>query len=177
MRRLPALALSTLALTPALALLPSPAQAGSTNVTFTLTGGTLTLSAPTTASLSTAALAVGGTSVSGTLGNTTVTDTQGAVAHTDTVNMSSTDFTSTNGTITKSNAGGYSGVPSAVSGVGVPVPTASAQTIGAAGGATILQLTGVIGSASVTYNPTVDVTIPANAVAGAYSGTVTQTVS
>ena len=67
MRRLPALALSTLALTPALALLPTPAQAGSsaTNVTFTVSGGSLTVSAPASKTLSAATLSLTGASISG----------------------------------------------------------------------------------------------------------------
>src|SRR5579862_8621422 len=92
------------------ALVPTSANAASTTVTFSLTGGSLTLSAPASASLSTGALAVGGTSVSGTLGSTTVSDTRGSLAHTVTVTMSSSDFTNGAGdTIAQANATGSSG--------------------------------------------------------------------
>jgi len=156
---------------------PTAAQAADTNVTFTLNGGSLTLTAPASANLAAGNLGVGGTTVSGQLGNSTVTDARGALTHTVTVTMSTTDFTTTGGdTIAKSNATGSSGVATPT-GVAVAVPTLTGQTIGAAGGATILQLTGVVGSASATYNPTVSVAVPGDAVAGDYSGTVTQTAS
>jgi len=159
------------------ALVPAAANAADTAVTFTLTGGSLTLTAPTSAALSNAGLQVGGTSVTGTLGNTTVTDARGALGHIDTVTMSVTDFSDGHGnSVAKSNATGYSGVFTPT-GVAVAVPTTTGQTIGAAGGATVLQMTGVVGSASATYNPTVTVTIPTNTIAGDYSGTVTQTVA
>jgi hypothetical protein len=61
----------------------------------------------------------------------------------------------------------------------VPVGTTNltAVNIGGAGGGQILTVTGVTGSASVAYNPTVSIAIPADTVAGDYSGTVTQTAS
>jgi hypothetical protein len=177
MRKRPALALAVLTVASVTALVPTAANAADTNVTFTLTGGSLTLTAPASATLTAGGLGVGGTTATGTLGSSTVTDTRGALTHTVTVTMSTTDFTTTGGdTIAKSNATGYSGVATP-SGVGVAVPTLTGQTIGAAGGATILQLTGVIGSASATYNPTVSVAVPAGAVAGDYSGVVTQTAA
>jgi hypothetical protein len=178
MRKPLALTLATLATASVAALVPTAANAADTNVTFTLSGGSLTLSAPGSASLTAAGnLGVTGTSVSGSLGSSTVTDSRGSLAHTVTVNMSSTDFTdAASDVIAKSNAAGSSGA-TVPTGVAVAVPTLTGQTIGASGGATILQLTGVVGAASTTYNPTVTVTIPANAIAGSYSGTITQTAS
>jgi hypothetical protein len=178
MRKPFALGLATLAAAAFAALVPSSADAADTNVTFTLSGGSLTLTAPGSASLSAAGnLGVSGTTVSGQLGSSTVTDARGALAHTVTVTMSTTDFTtSASDTIAKSAATGYSGA-TVPTGVAVAVPSLTGQAIGNAGGATILQLTGVVGSASTTYNPTVSIAVPANAVAGNYSGTITQTVS
>ena len=89
MRKSLALALATLTSASVAALVPTAANAADTNVTFTLSGGSLTLSAPSSASLSAAGnLGVGGTTVSGTLGNSTVDDSRGSLAHTVTVNMS-----------------------------------------------------------------------------------------
>src|SRR3954452_16316847 len=177
MRKPPVLALGVLTVAAVTALVPTAANAADTNVTFTLSGGSLTLTAPAAAALTAGGLGVGGTTATGTLGSSVVTDTRGALAHTVTVTMSSTDFTTTGGaTIDKSNVTGYSGV--AVPGaVAVPVPTLTGQTVGASGGAAILQLTGVVGSASATYSPTVSVAVPGNAVAGDYSGVVTQTAA
>ena len=177
MRKRPALALAVLTVASVTALMPTAANAADTNVTFTLSGGSLTLTAPASAALTAGGLGVGGTTATGQLGTSTVTDTRGALTHTVTVTMSTTDFTTIGGdTITASNATGYSGVATP-SGVGLAVPTLTGQTIGAAGGATILQLTGVIGSASASYSPTVSVAVPADAVAGDYSGVVTQTAA
>src|SRR3954447_22455265 len=177
MRKPPVLALAVLTAAAVTALVPTAANAADTNVTFTLSGGSLTLTAPAAAALTAGGLGVGGTTATGTLGSSVVTDTRGALAHTVTVTMSTTDFTAAGGaTIDKSNATGYSGVATP-SGVGLPVPTLTGQNIGAAGGATILQLTGVIGSVSASYNPTVSVAVPAGAVAGDYSGVVTQTAA
>ena len=177
MRKTPALALAVLTAASVTALVPTAANAADTNVTFTLSGGSLTLTAPASASLTAGGLGVGGTTATGQLGSSTVTDTRGALAHTVTVTMSTTDFTTGGGaTIDKSNVTGYSGVATPA-GVGVAVPTVTGQNVGAAGGATILQVTGVVGSASATYNPTVSVAVPANAVAGSYSGVVTQTAA
>lgn len=166
-------------------LLPTAASAapGDTGVTFTLSGGSLTLSTPSaTATLSPGgALGVGGTTVSGQLGATTVTDNRATAAHSVTVTMASTDFTDGAGdTISKSNATAYSGVPSSTSGLTVtfvPTTVATPASIGNTGGATVFSMTGLVGSASATYNPTVSVAVPNNAVAGTYTGTVTQTVS
>jgi hypothetical protein len=177
MRKPLALGLATVAVASVAALVPTAANAADTNVTFSLTGGSLTLTAPTDAALSSSALSVSGTSVTGSLGSTTVSDERGALAHTVTVTMSTTDFSDGAGdTIAASNATGYSGA-AVVSGVGVAVPTLTGQSIGNAGGASILDITGVVGSASTTYNPTVTVSIPADTVAGDYSGTVTQTAA
>src|SRR3954465_6071843 len=147
MRKAPALALAVLAAASVTALVPTAANAADTNVTFTLSGGSLTLTAPASARPTPGAADLTGTTATGQLGTSTVTDTRGALAHTVTVAMSTTNFTTTGGaTIAKSNATGSSGV-AVPSGVAVAVPTVTGQNIGAAGGATILQLTGVIGSA------------------------------
>jgi hypothetical protein len=181
MRKPLALAVVAFSAATTAALVPASANAADTNVTFTLTGGSLSLTAPGSASLTAAGqLGATGTSVTGALGNTTVTDARGTLAHTVTVTMSSTDFVDgSSDTITKSNASAYSGVPTATSGTAVPVPTTAGTpaSIGNAGGATVFSMTGLVGSASATYSPTVTVTIPANAIAGSYSGTVTQTAS
>ena len=175
MRKSLVLAVAALSTAGFAALVPAAANAADTTVTFTLSGGSLTLTAPASAALSNATLAVGGTQVSGSLGSTTVSDARGSLAHTVTVTMSSGDFSTTGGSIAQSNVTGYSGA-AVPTGVAVAVPTASGQALAGAG-STILQLTGVIGSASASYNPTVTVAVPTNAIAGNYTGTVTQTAA
>jgi hypothetical protein len=177
MRKSLALAVTGLTVASLAAVVPGTANAADTNVTFSLTGGSLTLTAPASATLTAAgALGVTGTSVSGQLGSTTVSDERGALTHSVTVTMSSTNFSDGAGnSVAATNATGYSGVAT-TSGVAVAVPTATGQALSGTG-STILTLNSVIGSGGATYNPTVDVTIPAGTVAGNYSGTVTQTAS
>ena len=179
MRKSIALGLTALTTAGLAAFVPASANAasGTTPVTFTLTGGALSLSVPSaTATLTGGALSVTGSSVTGQLGTTTVSDARGLLTATDTVTMSTTDFTDGNGdTVPASgNATGYSGLATPT-GTGVPVPTATGQDISGAG-STILTVA-VIGSGGASYNPTVTVAIPAGAVEGTYTGTVTQSVS
>jgi hypothetical protein len=178
--KLATLALSAAAVGGILIAAPAAnADAASTPVTFTLAAGSLSITAPssTVTLTSSGALSVTGTSVSGQLGTTTVSDARGTVAHSVTVTMSASDFALSGGggTIANTNATGYSGLATPT-GVAVPVPTASGQALSGAG-STILTLTGVLGAGGATYNPTVSVAVPANALAGTYTGTVTQTVS
>jgi hypothetical protein len=180
MRKSLALAVTGLTVASLAAVVPGTANAADTNVTFTIAGGSLTLSAPGSAALTASGnLGLTGTTVSGQLGSTTVTDARGSLLGSFNVKMSTTDFSDGSGnTIAKSNATGYSGVATP-SGVAVPVGTTNltAVNIGAAGGGTIVTVTGVTGAASVSYNPTVSVAVPADTVAGDYSGVVTQTAS
>jgi hypothetical protein len=183
MRKSIALAVTAATTAGLAAFVPTTADAatsGNTPVTFTLTGGNLSITVPSaTATLTGGALSVTGSSVSGQLGATTVDDARGALLHSVTVNMSTTDFSDGAGhTITAAtHATGYSGVATPT-GVSVPVPTTLATAVDISGaGNTILTLTGVVGAGGASYNPTVAVSIPATAVAGTYTGTVTQTAS
>src|SRR4051794_17434507 len=73
------------------------AAAGDTIATFTISGGTLTISVPnSTVNLGT--VAAGSLAASGSLGSTTVTDQRGALVAAWTVTVTSTDFTTGGGT-------------------------------------------------------------------------------
>lgn len=160
------------------AALAPAAHAGDTTVTFSLTGGSLSLTAPSSATLSSSgALSITGSSASGTLGSTTVKDERGAALHSLTVTMSSTAFSRSGGgtSIAASNVTGYSGVATAT-GTAVAVPTVTGQALAGSGSA-ILTLNSVLGAGGASYNPTVSVSIPAGTEAGDYSATVTQTVA
>ncbi|HEU5034204.1 MAG TPA: hypothetical protein VFT62_05515, partial [Mycobacteriales bacterium] len=116
------------------AFVPAAANADTTPVTFTLTGGSLTLTASqTTATLAGGALSVNGSSVTGQIGSTTVTDARGSLTATDKVTMTSSDFTSGSNTIAAAgHATGYSGVATPT-GTAVPTPTATGQDISGTG--------------------------------------------
>ena len=180
MRKTIALAITAATTAGLAAFVPATANAatsGSTPVTFTLTGGAISLSVPSaTATLTGGALSVAGSSVTGTLGTTTVDDARGLAVVTDTVTMSSSDFSDGAGhTVTAAgNATGFSGVATPT-GTGIPAPTATGQDLSGAG-STILTVA-IVGAGGATYNPTVTVAIPAGSVAGTYTGTITQSVS
>lgn len=156
----------------------APALASTTTATFTVNSGSLAIAAPASVALSNANLGLTAGSVTGTFGTTTVTDTRGGLGlsgWTDTV--SSTDYTTTGGTITKSNASIYSGPGSIVSGLPVLVPTTVGTPVSLGSAGTLIQATSATGSNQVTFTPTLTVTVPTNAVPGDYTGTITQTVT
>ena len=159
-------------------VLQGSAEAADTAVTFTVSAGALSLSGAPSAALSNATATVAGTSVSGQLGSTTVTDNRAAAAGAWSVSVSSTNFTAAGGlSIAKAQASAYSGISTATTGVSVFVPTTAANPVNLGSAGTIASATGILGSSTVTYNPTLTVTIGNSVQAGDYSGTVTQTVA
>jgi hypothetical protein len=179
MRKRLALAL-TLATAGSMVALAAPANAGQ-GVTFTLTAGSLSVSDPSNTSLG--SVATGTASITSSLGATNVTDGRGALLGTWTASVSSTDFTTggatANETIGKANVSYWSGNTTASSGTAVRVPgqllAVNAQDMSTS--RTAFSATGVVGNNSTTWNPTLVVTIPSAAVAGTYSGTVTNSVT
>ena len=145
-----------------------PAYADDTGATFSLTGGQLTLSVGATAALTDEASGVAANVITGTLGAVAVTDARGGTAGWVT-SAASTTFTGTglsvstgvaytNGTVTETGANTVAAVTSAAL-------TTTATAVATA--------TAVSGNNSATWNPTLDVSMPAGALAGAYAGTVT----
>jgi hypothetical protein len=156
-------------------LTASPAGAADTATTFELTAGGLAISAPKTADLGEAA--VGSAAVSGKLGPVTVTDDRGALVAAWTATVSSTDFTTGSATpgetVPKRNLLYTPGLPTASNPtVGAFVPTA-----GALGLPLPVYVAATTGNNFATWNPTVTITLPAQAVAGTYTGTITHSVS
>jgi len=159
-------------------LVAGPAQAGDTTTTFTLTGSGLGVSVPATADLS-SSTNIGVTSLSSQLGDITVTDNRGSLLTSWTATVSSTDFKigagGTHLEIAKANVSYASGAATASTGLGVDVPTLVPVTLDTS--RTAFSHTGVVGTQSSTWNPTVSVTVPADATAGTYSGTITHSVA
>jgi hypothetical protein len=154
-----------------------PADASTTTVTFTVLAGTLSVAQGGTTSLGTNITPQASPNVLApvALPLTTVTDTRAGIAGnwTDVVTIS--DFTTTAPvqTIAKSSATIYSGLIT-VTGVGVSVPT---LTPGVGDGATLASLHTEVGSTVSTFTPSIILTVPPSAAAGAYSGVITQTVT
>jgi hypothetical protein len=147
-------------------------------VNFTLTAGSLSLSVPNSVNLGSVATSQGATLVTGALGGSTVTDARGALLGAYTVSFSAGNFTTGGGSANEKVLGStitaWSGTSSHTNGAALATDTPSSP--GVASGSPILTVTGYTGTDTGTYNPSVLIPIPANNVAGAYTGTITQTV-
>ncbi|MBV8981937.1 MAG: hypothetical protein JO086_13630 [Acidimicrobiia bacterium] len=160
------------------------ATSANTTVTFTLTGGALAITAPGSANLS-SSTATGTPTLSGALGSTSVTDGRGNLAATWTVTVSSTDFItgghSADETIPKANASYSSGAATAFSGTGAFAPGVVASLSGTLPATQIGGTWAGVSNNSATWNPTIGVTLLNSnntaAVAGTYTGTITQSVA
>lgn len=154
---------------------PAAATGDETDVTFTLSPGSLGVSAAATASLGT--VAAGATSVSGALGSVTVADDRGSVlgwsvtASSTTFSNALSDEASDSSEVTYS-----SGSFTATSGTGTFTPTGDAVSITGLGDE-VATHTGAHGVNGASFNPTLTVTMPAAALATDYTGTVTTSVA
>ena len=172
----------------ALAYSSSNAPAGGdpdTTVTFTVTVGALTMSAPTALALTTGTGAPG-TPISGVSGDVTVTDDRALLAASWTVTASESDWLLVGGgdtaaeTIPATTATYDPGSFTTTGTINVasastadpPVPIALNN-----GGTPVVDGTAGVGDNSATWDPTIAVAIPPSAVGGDYSGTLTQSVS
>jgi hypothetical protein len=164
---------------PAMAVPPmSPAAQGgsdpSTKVTFAVTSGLLTMTAPTAASLGSGA--PGGT-ISGPLGTVQVTDNRALLNASWTVTASASDFTTGTGTAAETidiDNANYNPGPVATTGTITVTPSDitmsnSPQTVMAASAGN--------GDNTASWNPTISVFVPAAAVTGTYTATLTHSVS
>jgi hypothetical protein len=152
-----------------------------TRATFTVSGGPLSVSVPTSTDLG--ATGVPGSITAG-LGTVTVTDYRSLLAPTWATTVSSTDFTTGTATSLETIA---SNLVSYWSGVATGSPTtgftfvAGQRTtqdkvpLDTSPTAFALTASGVGGN-SVAWSPTLVVTVPAEALSGAYTGTVTHSV-
>lgn len=154
---------------------PGGGTAGATPVTFELTGGGLSVSAPVSADLGSASTS--STSLSGELGEVTVDDRRGALLGSYTVTVVSTPFTTGRERPYEIGADrvAYS-IPGAVEGDGTAERAAGpggdlAEPLAA------VSVTGIVGNGTSRWTPTVTVTLPPDAVAGRYTGTITHSVA
>lgn len=150
------------------AVAAAPAEAA-TNTTFELTGGGLSISEPVSKDFGSAA--TGGATLVDSLGTVTVTDERGLLAAAWSVSVTASDFTtgsaSAEETIAATNVN-Y--VPGTTTGNAVTVPGAG----GALGGGLLPVMTGAgVGNNTASWNPTITINVPAQAVVGQYSGTIT----
>jgi hypothetical protein len=154
-----------------------PAGDPDTIVTFTVTVGMLSMTVPGSANLSSAAP---GGIASGSLGAVTVTDNRALLSAAWIVTAAETDFlTGTHTPAETIPAADASYDPGTITTHGtITAAAASAPPIALANGAVpVVDGTAGVGDNSATWDPTIAVAIPANAVGGNYTGTLTQSVS
>ncbi len=146
-----------------------PASAADTATTFMLTGGDLSVAPAASAALGSAA--TGAASTSGSLGANSVTDARGGTVGW-TVSAASAGFTGPGST----HSTGVSYTSGAVTNTGtVTVVGSSPASIASA--ATVVAGTAVSGNNTASWTPSLTVALPADALAGAYTGTVTTSVA
>jgi hypothetical protein len=145
-----------------------------TTVTFAVTSGALSMSAPITANVGSGAP---GATINGNLGPVVVTDDRALVSAAWTVTAGATDWTTGGstpaetipatdvgynpGSITTTGTITATGTPITLAGTAAPVVTGSAG----------------VGNNTASWNPALAVAVPASAVGGIYTGTLTQSVS
>ena len=144
--------------------------------------GALSISAPAAVLLA-PDTPVGPVTISGALGTVTVQDDRGAVGAAWTATVTTSHFVTGGGTaaetIDRANVAYWSGPAVATAGIGVFTPgqltalEASALDVPR----TAFSMASGIGDNSVSWSPTLVVTVPASAVAGTYTGTVTHSVA
>ncbi|WFE37161.1 hypothetical protein [Micromonospora sp. WMMD998] len=164
----------------ALAAPAAAAPSGDTIVTFTISTANLDISVPPSVNLG---AVFAGSTVTGQLGNVTVTDSRSALSATWTATVSSTAFTTGGGTPSETvlpNLVEYwSGPAISTTGTGTFVPgqptSADAVTLNLP--RTAFSKTSGSGNNSATWNPSLRITIPADAVGGTYTGVITHSVA
>jgi hypothetical protein len=142
----------------------------STTVTFTVTSGALTLSVPASAVLGSGAP---GTTISGAIGPCTVSDARALASASWTVTAAETDFLNGAATI-PATAATYSVGTITTTGTITATPTNITLSNGAQ---TVVTGSGGVGDNTASWDPTVAVNVPASAIGGAYTGTLTQSVA
>jgi hypothetical protein len=162
--------------------LASAATTGTTTTTFTLTGGSISITVPgTTVNLGSASVAAG--TIGAQLGTVSVNDGRGLLSGGWTSSVSASHFTTGAATaaetIAATNVSYWSGAATATSGLGTLLGSQLSAGLAVVVNTAQTAFTGgsLIGNNSASWNPTLVVTIPASAVVGTYTGTVTHTVA
>ena len=145
----------------------------STPASFTLTSGTLSISAPTAGvSLGTQVASTTSSTMSGSLGAVVVSDQRGGPT-TWTASVISTAFTATAGPADPASNVSYSAGPIVDSG---PVVATANPVTDLTGVVTVV--TGVsTGISTATWSPTISILVPADFAPGVYTATITSSVA
>ncbi len=145
-----------------------------TTVTFTVTSGELSMTAPASVNLGSGAP---GTTITGAVGAVTVTDDRALLSASWTTTASSSDWTTGGATGPETIPAtdvGYT--PGSITTTGTITATGTPITLSSTA-ATVVTGTAGVGDNTASWNPNLAVAVPAAAVGGAYTGTLTQSVS
>jgi hypothetical protein len=146
----------------------------STTVTFAITSGALTMTVPGAANLGSTAP---GVDISAQLGAVSVQDNRALLTAAWTVTAADSAFTT--GTATPAEtipASALSYSPGSITTSGTITATGTNITMSGTP-ATVVAGSSGVGNNSAAWNPTITVDVPASAVFGTYTGTVTHSVS
>ena len=152
--------------------LPASALPGDTTATFTIDAGALSITPPATANLGSRANTLGTASFTGSLGQVEVSDLRGATSGGWVASVISTAFLGP--TTIPATAIGYTPGAVVAVGAGTHVPTTSSNLTGVV---IAVTATGITGSNSATWTPTINVNVPALAPIGTYTATITHSVA
>jgi hypothetical protein len=161
---------------PAVLAYSSSTSAGDpdTTVIFTVSSGALSMTAPATVNLGTNAP---GTTIAGSVGAVTVTDDRALLSAAWTAVASSTAWTTGAATPAETIPAGDVGYdPGSITTTGTITVTGTPITL-AGDPAPMVTGTAGVGDNSATWDPALSVALPASAVVGTYTGTLTQSVS
>ncbi len=152
-----------------------PASAEATTASITVTGGSLTITAPTDAGgLGGQVSAATGGTLSGRLGQVQVVDARSAPAGSSWVaSVVSTDFVPTSGPAIPATAVGYTAGTITKAGTAAYLANDPTDLTAVTAAVTATEVTG---DNTATWNPTISVTVPAGVAAGVYSATITHSV-
>jgi hypothetical protein len=150
-----------------------------TTVTFTVTNGDLTISAPSGVALvpggSDSDSGLPGSTVAATMGDTMVTDNRAALLTPWIATVSETDFTTGTATLPETiSAGNATYDPGTVAHTGDITTTGSTVTL--SGDAQQVVTDAGSGDNTATWDATITLAIPGTAVVGNYTGTLTSSV-
>ncbi|MHA6797665.1 WxL domain-containing protein (plasmid) [Pseudonocardia bannensis] len=157
----------------ALVLLTAGPASAQTDTSFEVAAGTLAVADPASVVLPGVTARVGTQTVSGPLGEVSVTDNRGGTAAW-AAQVSSTAFTGPNSTSVPATAVSYS-APAPTSTGTVTLTAAASPDLSVA--AAVVSASAVSGANTAAWNPTITITVPGGALAGAYTGTITHSVA
>jgi hypothetical protein len=175
LRSFSATVIAVAVLSTAMSVGTAAATPGASPVTLTVTGGTLTISAPSSMTNLGSSESSSGDVITGQLGQVQVTDSRGDTSGSGWVaSVISTDFTTPTGSSIPADAVSYTA--GAITTTGTATYTAHDPANLSALSAAVTA-TDVASQNTATWTPTISVTIPPEVDSGIYSATITHSVA